>query len=241
MYSGIVTNQGIVVKRQELGTSIHFVFRFKKPEGPVKLGESIAVDGVCLTVAGIIGSGRSETHRGTRGVRGRPTGSGVGFEADVVRETLGATTLGALRPGDRVNLERSLKYGDELGGHFVTGHIDGTGKIAHIEKRKKNWLITFEASKSLMKCLAQKGSIAVDGISLTVQSLTKKNFKITIIPHTLKETTLGRKTLGDAVNLEIDLITRYLKVLTENFPKPGKKKPEVDPEDLIAYLKSQGF
>ncbi len=220
MYAGIVTNQGTVLRRQERGTSIHFVFRFKKPESSIKLGESIAVDGVCLTVAGL--------------VRG-------GFEADVVCETLRATTLGSLRPGDRVNLERSLKYGDELGGHFVTGHIDGTGRIVHIEKRKKNWLITFEAPGSLMKCLAQKGSIAVDGISLTVQSLTKKNFKITIIPHTLKETTLGRKTLGDAVNLEIDLITRYLKVLTENFPKPGKKKPKVDPQDLIAYLKSQGF
>ena len=214
MYSGIVTNQGIVVKRQEHNRQIHFGFRFWRKEKPIKLGESIAVDGVCLTVAAL-----------------RPNG----IEADVVRETLDATTLGSLQLGDRVNLECSLKVGDEIGGHFVTGHIDGRGRIGHIEKRKKNWLVTFEAPTHIMKVLAQKGSIAVDGISLTVQSLTKKSFKITIIPHTLKETTLGRKKTGDFVNLEIDLITRYLRVLT------GAVKPPKTHKLLVSFLKAQGF
>ncbi|MFA6601226.1 MAG: riboflavin synthase [Candidatus Omnitrophota bacterium] len=220
MYSGIVTNQGIVIRRELRGTSIRFIFRFKRKEKPIKLGESIAVDGVCLTVAGL---------------------TAKGFAADVVRETLEATTLGALRPKDRVNLERSLKVGDEIGGHFVTGHIDGAGRIAHIEKRKKNWLITFEAPKAILSCLAQKGSVAVDGISLTVQSLAARNFKITIIPHTLKETTLGRKGVGDHVNLEIDLITRYLKVLTSAIKPPVRQKMTVHPGRLVKYLKSQGF
>jgi riboflavin synthase len=221
MYSGIVTNQGTVIKRQLRGTSIRFGFRFRRPEKTIKLGESIAVDGVCLTIAGMVSNG---------------------FEADVVRETLQATTLGNLNPGSRVNLERSLKVGDEIGGHFVTGHIDGTGRIRHIEKRKKNWLITFEPPKEIMKCLAQKGSIAVDGISLTIQSLTQKHFNITIIPHTLKETTLGRKTVGDLVNLEIDLITRYLKVLTSEMkPAQKKKAATVNPDKLVRYLKMQGF
>jgi riboflavin synthase len=221
MYSGIVTNQGTVSKRQVRGTSIRFVFRFRRPEKNIKLGESIAVDGVCLTIAGVVPGG---------------------FEADVVRETLQATTLGDLRPGSCVNLERSLKVGDEIGGHFVTGHIDGTGRIRQIEKRKKNWLITFEPPKEIMKCLAQKGSIAVDGISLTVQSLTRKDFKITIIPHTLKETTLGRKGPGDLVNLEIDLITRYLKVLTSEMkPAQKKKAAAVNPAKLVRFLKEQGF
>jgi riboflavin synthase len=214
VYSGIVSNQGIVVKRREGNRQIHFGFRFLRKEKPIKLGESIAVDGVCLTVAGL-----------------RPRG----FEADVVRETLDATTLGSLKLGGRVNLERSLKTGDEIGGHFVTGHIDGRGRIVHIEKRKKNWLITFEASRSIMKVLAQKGSIAVDGISLTIQGLSKKFFKITIIPHTLKETTLGRKGVGDWVNLEIDLITRYLKVLTDTVRPPKTSAL------LVKLLKSHGF
>lgn len=220
MYSGIVTNLGKVVKRDDMGRQIRFSFRFQKKEKNIKLGESIAVEGVCLTIAGLIPNG---------------------FQADVVRETLDATTLGNLDPGDFVNLERSLKVGDEIGGHFVTGHIDGRGRIAAIEKRKKNWLVTFEAPASIMKCLAQKGSVAVDGISLTVQRLTRKNFKITIIPHTLKETTLGRKKIGDCVNLEIDLITRYLKVLTEEIRPSLNKKIEKNLPQLLKYLRSQGF
>ncbi len=218
MYSGIVTNQGIVIKKAVTGSRIRFVFRFRKKEKSIQLGESIAIEGVCLTVAGLVANG---------------------FAADVVHETLQATTLGMLEVGSRVNLERSLKYGDEMGGHFVTGHIDGKGRITHIEKRNKNWLITFAAPKEIMACIAQKGSVAVDGISLTVQSLTRKEFKITIIPHTLKETTLGRKKTGDFVNLEVDLITRYLQKMLAS--SRGKKTVKVSQKSLVKYLKSQGF
>ena len=191
MFTGIVENQGIVVKKEERGGQVRFGFRFWKKEKGLKIGDSIAVSGVCLTA-----------------VRVSPRG----FEVDVVRQTLEATTLGTLEHGGRVNLERSLKIGDGLGGHFVTAHIDGRGTIAKTEKRGRNTTLFLTASKDIIALLADKGSVACDGISLTVQKVRGKMFQIAVIPHTLKVTTLGLKRVGSEVNLEIDIVARYLQM-----------------------------
>jgi len=189
MFTGIVENQGIVVKKEERGGQVRFGFRFQQTEKGLKVGDSIAVSGVCLTA-----------------VRVSPRG----FEVDVVRQTLEATTLGVLERGNRVNLERSLKIGDGLGGHFVTGHIDGRGMIVKIERRKRNTTLFLTASKDIIALLADKGSVACDGISLTVQKVRGKVFQIAVIPHTLQVTTLGIKRVGSEVNLEVDIVARYL-------------------------------
>jgi riboflavin synthase len=191
MFTGIVENQGIAVKKEERGGQVRFGFRFQKKEKGLKVGDSIAVSGVCLTA-----------------VRVSPNG----FEVDVVRQTLEATTLGMLERGGHVNLERSLKVGDGLGGHFVTGHIDGRGTIVKIEKRKKNTTLFMTTSKDIIKLLADKGSVACDGISLTVQKVRGNVFQIAVIPHTLQVTTLGIKRVGSEVNLEVDIVARYLQM-----------------------------
>jgi riboflavin synthase len=191
MFTGIVENQGIVVKKEERGGQVRFRFRFQKKEKGLKVGDSIAVSGVCLTA-----------------VRVNPSF----FEVDVVRQTLEATTLGELERGGRVNLERSLKIGSGLGGHFVTGHIDGRGTIVKIERRKKNTTLFLTASKDIIALLADKGSVACDGISLTVQKVRGQIFQIAVIPHTLKVTTLGSKRVGSKINLEVDIVARYLQM-----------------------------
>jgi len=191
MFTGIVENQGIVIKKDERGGQVRFGFRFQRKEKGLKVGDSIAVSGVCLTAVRV---------------------SSSGFEVDVVRQTLEATTLGALARGGRVNLERSLKIGSGLGGHFVTGHIDGRGTIVKIEKRKKNTTLFLKASKDIIALLADKGSVACDGISLTVQKVRGDIFQIAVIPHTLKVTTLGIKRMGSEVNLEVDIVARYLQM-----------------------------
>jgi len=194
MFTGIVENQGIVFKREERGGQVRFGFRFQKKEKGLKVGDSIAVSGVCLTAVCV---------------------SPSRFEADVVRQTLEATTLGALKLGGRVNLERSLKLGSGLGGHFVTAHIDGRGTIVKIEKRNKNTTLFIKASKTIIALLADKGSVACDGISLTVQKVQGSLFQIAVIPHTLKVTTLGLKRVGSEINLEVDIVARYLQMCFE--------------------------
>jgi riboflavin synthase len=213
MFTGIVMNQGILEKKTAQNRQVRLSFRFKKKEARLlKLGESIAVNGVCLTVSKL---------------------SKNGFDVDVIQDTLQATTLSKLKAGQRVNLERSLKLGDEIGGHFVTGHVDGIGKIVRIQKDKANRSFYIEAPKTMMEFVAQKGSITVDGISLTVQARTQDEFKVSMIPFTLKETTFSDKKAGDTVNLEIDLVSRYLKIFSEEL-KPSKRLK-------VKQLKEQGF
>jgi riboflavin synthase len=160
----------------------------------------------------------------------------LSFEADVVRETLQATTLGWLGLGSRVNLERSLRAGDELGGHFVTGHIDGRGKIVKIEKSKRNTTLFIQAAKDIIARQAPKGSVAIDGISLTVQKIHGAIFEIAVIPHTLKVTSLGCKSTGSEVNIEIDIVARYVAAIL------GKKKTgPVSSREILKALLSQGL
>ena len=158
----------------------------------IAIGDSVSVQGACLTVT------RKEDTR---------------FYADVSRETMAKTTLGALRPGSRVNLEPSLRAGDALGGHWVSGHVDAVGKLRGLVQDARSWRLDFELPTSLMRYVAPKGSICVDGVSLTVNKVDGRRFDVNVIPHTLKVTTLGELTIGDGVNIEIDVIARYLERL----------------------------
>lgn len=155
----------------------------------IAIGDSVSVQGVCLTV--------------TRRV-------GTRFHADVSRETMSKTTLGALKAGSSVNLEPSLRAGDALGGHWVSGHVDTVGKLAALAQDARSWRLEFELPPALMRFVAPKGSICVDGVSLTVNAVADCRFGVNIIPHTLKATTLGGLEVGGGANIEIDVIARYL-------------------------------
>lgn len=162
-------------------------------------GESVAVEGVCLTVAR------------TSGANDRAKGGW--FEADVVPETLSKTTLGSLKPNVSVNLERALKVGDRLGGHFVQGHVDEVGKVVEFRKQGDDVRLFVEIPAALRRFIAEKGSIALSGVSLTVASVSQLVMvEVALIPHTLAHTTLGNLREGDHVNLEVDLLARYLEV-----------------------------
>ena len=219
MFTGIIQNLGQIEKKTENQKQIRFSFRYLAAKPKLNLGESIAVNGVCLTVS-----------------KSKAPGY---FEADVMKETIKATSFAVLQKGATVNLERSLKYGEPLGGHFVTGHVDGVGGIQKIEKQGKNLLMWIEASNAILKLLAVKGSVAVDGISLTLQKLSRNAFAVGLIPHTLKVTNLGRKKVSDKVNLEIDLVARYLAKLNPMLKRNNKKV--IRKKLSLSLLKNQGF
>ena len=162
------------------------------PFSDVQLGESIAVNGVCLTVVAF-----SANH----------------FEADASNETLSLTTLGTLLPGAMLNLERAMRPTDRLGGHLVSGHVDGVGRVLDIQPdaRAQRW--RFSAPPALLRYIARKGSICVDGVSLTVNEVDATGFEVALIPHTVLHTTFAGTGVGDAVNLEIDLVARYVERL----------------------------
>lgn len=213
MFTGIVHNQGTVLKKTKSGGQVKFSFKLKRKE-KIKLGQSIAINGVCLTASKV---------------------TKAGFEADVMNATLEATTLGDLKLKDMVNLEKALTYGDEIGGHFVTGHVDAKGKITAIKKNKKNYTLTIKTPESMQAYLAPKGSITLDGISLTIQSVQKNHFNVGIIPHTWQETNLRKKSVSSEVNLEIDLIARYLEAIENAKKSPKKSKAR------LKKLIQQGF
>ncbi len=219
MFTGIIQNCGILKKRSVQAGQAQLSFRMtQKEKRPLVSGESIAVNGVCLTVR-------------------KP--SEQSFEADVIRETLEATTLGRLAAGDRVNLERSLRLGDSLGGHFVTGHVDGIGKILNIERSGRNRTFHLMAPPALLPFIAPKGSVVVEGVSLTVQKVRGNIFEVGLVPHTLRQTTLSFKKAGNAVNLEADLIARYLKLFSVLPPLLGAR--EKADKALRRQLSKQGF
>lgn len=155
----------------------------------VKLGDSIAINGVCLTVADL-------------------SAGGIGF--DVIKETLEKTNLGALKPGDSVNVERALRAGDRIDGHFVQGHVDGTGVLADQINSESEVRLTIHATDHLAKFLAPKGSISIDGVSLTIASVNKNIFDVALIPTTLKLTTLGSREIGWRFNLEADILSKTI-------------------------------
>ncbi|MEM4230969.1 MAG: riboflavin synthase [Candidatus Nitrosocaldus sp.] len=198
MFTGIVKCMGIVedVRMSESeGSAMTITVDIKEIASRVGIGDSIAVNGVCLTVVALEGSRA---------------------KFNLVGETIARTNLGMLKRGDSVNLEPSLRVGDSIDGHFVLGHIDGTGRIVERREERDQVIMSIEVPNALMRYIAVKGSIAVDGVSLTVVSIKGNRFSVALIPHTLQVTTLGIKREGDTVNIEVDMIARYLANLLEH-------------------------
>ena len=189
MFTGIITDIGELAAREGGRLAIRCAYA---PES-IAIGASISCDGACLTA--------TEVAR---------VGSGSLFKVDVSNETLSKTTLGEWRPGQRINLERALKAGDELGGHIVAGHVDGVARILAISPDGQSRRLTLEAPRDLARFIASKGSVALDGISLTVNEVEQNRFGINVIPHTLTHTTWSAKKPGDRVNLEVDVFARYV-------------------------------
>ncbi|MBS4048424.1 MAG: riboflavin synthase [Alphaproteobacteria bacterium] len=188
MFTGIVTDIGTVVARETRGDT-HFRIRTRYETASIDIGASIACAGVCLTVV----------QKGADW-----------FAVDVSAESLSRTTLGNWKDGSAINLERSLKVGDELGGHIVSGHVDGVGEVVATRSEGDSLRIDFRAPASLAGFIAEKGSITIDGASLTVNGVDGAVFGVNLIPHTQQVTTLGKLKAGDKVNLEIDVLARYV-------------------------------
>jgi riboflavin synthase len=189
MFTGIVTAIGELAARQ----GGRFAIRCGYAADSIALGASIACDGACLTAVAVV-----------------PANGGSIFTVDVSNETLSKTTLIDWQVGRKINLERALKAGDELGGHVMAGHVDGVGAVRDLAPDASSRRLTVEAPAELAWAIAGKGSIAIDGTSLTVNEVNESTFGVNIIPHTLTHTTLGLKKPGDRVNLEIDLLARYV-------------------------------
>jgi riboflavin synthase len=215
MFTGIVEEIGKInsIKRGE--KSVSLTIDAKKILEDVKLGDSISTNGVCLTVTHFTNSN---------------------FTVDVMAETVRKSNLGLLSPGMDVNLERAVKISDRLGGHIVSGHIDGIGNIREVEKEDNAVWITVEAEKGILKYIIYKGSIAIDGISLTVAYVDDQVFKVSIIPHTKNSTTLFNKSIGDTVNLECDLIGKYIEKLI-NYKEEEPIKSKIN----MSFLEENGF
>jgi riboflavin synthase len=199
MFTGIVSAIGRIAVEERAEHLVRLGIDSRYDAHTVEIGASIAHNGCCLTV-----------------VQAAPEGEGMRHFVDVAAESLARTTLGGWRVGDHVNLERSLRVGDELGGHFVQGHVDGLGQVVALEiLQDAGQRMRFGAPEDLMSLIAKKGSIAVDGVSLTVNDVGERTFEVMIIPHTLKATTLGNLKPGDKVNLEVDMMARYAARLIE--------------------------
>ncbi|MBI4970884.1 MAG: riboflavin synthase [Candidatus Omnitrophica bacterium] len=198
MFTGIVEKKGTVLSKKAKGNVVRFRFAVRDLQDDMKIGDSLATNGVCLTIVDF----------------------GDDFvEVDVIRATLKATSLGKLSRGSLINFERSLRMSDRLGGHMVQGHVDGTGNIIRKIKKGKNIEFHIRAGREIMDDLISKGSITVDGISLTIQSLAKDSFVVAIIPHTLEETNMSGLKVGDTVNLEVDVLSKYVRKHVEELMK----------------------
>lgn len=211
MFTGLIEEKGTVAGIKPGGKSIRLTVKAPGIAPDVIEGESIAISGVCLTVVSV---------------------SPPIIEFDAVRETIDRTTLGRLKLGDSVNLERALKLGDRLDGHMVQGHVDGIGVIREIRSSGDDTVIRISAEPDVMTYIVRKGSITVDGISLTIADTASDWFSIAIIPHTLKNTTLNEKNAGSTVNLETDIIGRYV------YKYMGKSS---DDDKLMKKLADGGF
>ncbi len=192
MFTGIIEEVGIIKSIQKSTNSIKLTIYANKIFQDLKIGDSIAVNGICLTVTKM---------------------NNNEFTADVMHETIDRTSLSTLKKGSTVNLERALLVSDRFGGHIVLGHIDGIGTITNIKKDNIAIWYTIKAEPNIMKYIVDKGSVAIDGISLTVAKVSKDNFSISAIPHTLENTTLLGKSINEVVNIENDCIGKYIEKL----------------------------
>ncbi len=192
MFTGIIEEMGTVRALQRSGASARLAVAANKVIEGTMLGDSISVNGVCLTV---VAMGKAE------------------FSADIAVETLSVTNLGSLTVGAKVNLERALQLSARIGGHLVSGHVDAVGRIREKREEGNGWRIFFDAPDAILRHVIKKGSIAIDGISLTVADVDRTGFSVAMIPHTAKLTTLGFKTVGNSVNIESDIIGKYVERL----------------------------
>ncbi|HJR74883.1 MAG TPA: riboflavin synthase [Luteimonas sp.] len=195
MFTGLIEGVGSLLARElRDGDARLRIGTGTLPFVDAALGESISVNGVCLTVVAF---------------------DAVSFDADASNETLSLTTLGALDAGRAINLERAMKPSDRLGGHLVSGHVDGVGRVVDVREdaRAQRW--RFSAPPALLKYVAQKGSICVDGVSLTVNAVDGEGFEVALIPHTVSHTAFSQTRVGDGVNLEVDLVARYVERLLQ--------------------------
>lgn len=216
MFTGIVQGRGRVLRKQPAGGGMVFCLEADFPMTDPAEGESIAVNGVCLTAKEIKGSR---------------------FLVDVSPETLARTGLGSLAPGSLVNLERALRLSDRLGGHLVSGHVDARARVEDRRSAGDFTLFTFSLSRFLAKYVIEKGSIAVNGVSLTVNSCEGERFTVSIIPHTLAVTTLGELKPGDMVNVEVDIIGKYVEKLLMD----KSANPDAGSRINAAFLAEHGF
>ena len=217
MFTGIVEEIGHIVSVQRHAFSQIITISASDILGGTNIGDSIAVNGVCLTVTSI-GSKQ--------------------FSADVMHETINKSSLGNLRAGMAVNLERAMPANGRFGGHIVSGHIDGTGEILSLKKEDNSTWVTIRTTSDILRYIVLKGSITIDGISLTVSYVDKSVFKVSIIPHTAQKTTLLTKNNGDTVNLECDVISKYVEKVMELSKKEENKKNTLLTED---FLRENGF
>ena len=217
MFTGIIEETGVVLKTRFSGEWGELEIRASTVLNGTVKGDSIAVNGVCLTVTGL----KKDS-----------------FTADVMAETFRKSNLGSLKSGDRVNLERAVAAGGRFGGHIVSGHIDGVGKTGGMVREGNAMWVTIESSPQILRGIVTKGSICIDGISLTVAAVDRDSFKVSIIPHTGRETTLLDRQVGETVNLETDIVGKYIqKFMTE---------PENNPESgnntlTMEFLEEYGF
>lgn len=214
MFTGIIEEKGIIKSIFLREKNAQLKIECRKVLEETKIGDSIAVNGVCLTVTQM-------DHNS--------------FDADVMTETLRRSSLGELQKGSFVNLERALRLGDRLGGHIVSGHVDGTGTISKLEHQGISVVLMISTDESITNGIIEKGSVAIDGISLTVVAVGKNHFSVSLIPHTMEETNLFQKKIGDIVNLETDMIGKYVKKLL--IPQPEKKESSI----TMDFLGENGF
>jgi riboflavin synthase len=218
MFTGIIEAVGQIQSMQPRGGDVRLYVKTEGLDlGDVKLGDSIAVNGVCLTAVELPGDG---------------------FWADVSGETIRRTALSRLKDGSRVNLEKALTPSSRLGGHLVSGHVDGVGKVLSLEEDARSWHFRIEAPAELARYIAEKGSITVDGISLTVNSVDGAVFDLNIVPHTMQQTVMGEYQPGSPVNLEVDLIARYLErlLLGDKAAEPNR-----DSRLSMSFLAENGY
>jgi riboflavin synthase len=215
MFTGLVETTGTILRLERADRDLHLAVRASLEPPELKIGESVAVDGVCLTVTGL---------------------QGDAFTVDVSEETVSRSTLGQRRQGDAVNLERALRLGDRLGGHLVNGHVDGTGRVAARQRRGESLAFKFEIPPELSRYLIEKGSVAVNGVSLTVNRCEGRQFEVNVVPHTVRASTMSRLKVGDVVNVEVDLIGKYV----EKFLLQGKGSQSTGAVDR-EFLARHGF
>lgn len=215
MFTGLIEEIGEIKSIEKGAKSARITIKSEKVLQEIKLGDSICTNGVCLTV--------TEFTSNT-------------FSVDVMAETVRSSNLGELKSGSKVNLERALRLSDRLGGHIVSGHIDGIGTIVDLQSEENATWVSVKTTKDILKYIVHKGSITIDGISLTVAYVDDNIFKVSIIPHTKGETTLVIKKIGDEVNLESDMMAKYVEKLL-NYGEVSKEKKPIS----MDFLKENGF